>query len=334
MSSELTSFVLPLAAAFFLSFLALGTAYLLWWDRAIRRRGLRFERVIGTPYSQTERPAFERELAFRSEQQQSRWKRMERRLSRYLPNRSALQRRLDRAGFRMGVGTLLVAAVIVGTLIGFSVHTLSGLALYLCALIGLAGGFFIVNVFIGFAGRRRSEKFLRQLPEAIDIIIRSVRAGLPIMEGISVVKDEFPAPLGEEFATVRDRVQFGATLEEALWLIAQRIERAEFNFLVIAVAVQRETGGNLTEALANLSQILRQREQMKLKVRALSSEARASAYILGALPFVMGILIYFLNPGYIDQLFLDPRGHAMLGFGLGTITAGAVVMYKMIKFEI
>lgn len=334
MSSELTGFFATLAASFFVTFLALGGAYLLWWDRAVRKRGLRFQRAIGATATQTERPAFERELAFRSEQQQSRWKRMERRLSRYLPNRSALQRRLDRAGFRMGVGTLMVAVVIVGTLLAFSIHTLAGLALHLCALGGLAGGFLIVNVFIGMAGRRRSEKFLRQLPEAIDIIIRSVRAGLPIMEGISVVKDEFPAPLGEEFATVRDRVQFGATLEEALWLIAQRIERPEFNFLVIAVAVQRETGGNLTEALANLSHILRQREQMKLKVKALSSEARASAYILGALPFVMAVLIFFLNPGYLDKLFIDPRGHMMLGFGFGTIAMGALVMYKMIKFEI
>jgi len=334
MSSDLIAFLAPLTASFFVTFLALGGAYLLWWDRAVRRRNLRFHRVIAHSGAQSERPAFERELAFRSEQQQGRWKRMERRLSHYLPNRTALQRRLDRAGFRMGVGTLLVVILIVGTLIGFSVHTLLGLSLPLCALAGLIGGFLVTNVFIGMAGRRRSEKFLKQLPDAIDIIIRSVRAGLPIMEGISVVKDEFPRPLGDEFATVKDRVQFGATLEEALWLIAQRIERAEFNFLVIAVAVQRETGGNLTEALENLSHILRQREQMKLKVRALSSEARASAYILGALPFVMGILIYFLNPGYIDQLFIDPRGMSMIGFGLGSITMGALVMYKMIKFDI
>ena len=331
MSHELSGFLLPFAAAVFLGLLSLGGGYLLWWDRAVRRRGLRVERAV--QLAGGDRPALERELAFRKEST-SGWKRLERRLGSYLPNRSALQRRLDRAGFRMGVGTLLVIVLIVGTLFFFSINTLFGLSLASSGLFGLILGFVIVHLVVGLAGSRRSEKFLRQLPDAIDIIIRSVRAGLPIMEGIGVVKDEFPRPLGEEFATVRDRVHFGASLEEALWIIAERINRAEFNFFVISIAVQRETGGNLTEALENLSAILRLRDQKKLKVKALSSEARASAYILGAMPFVMGVLIYFLNPGYIDQLFIDPRGHMMLGFGLGVIGLGACVMIKMIRFEI
>lgn len=332
MSPELNALLLPLAGCLFLAFLALGGAYLLWWDRAVRRRALRYQRAVQLAGA-GDRPALEHELAFRS-QSKTGWKRMERRLAAYLPNRSALQRRLDRAGFKMGVGTLLVIVLIVGTLLAFCVNTLLGLKLGASALIGLGLGFVLVNLVIGIAANRRSEKFLKQLPDAIDIIIRSVRAGLPIMEGIAVVKDEFPAPLGDEFTTVRDRVHFGATLEEALWVIAERIDRAEFNFFVISIAVQRETGGNLTEALENLSNILRLRDQKKLKVKALSSEARASAYILGAMPFVMAVLIYFINPGYIDQLFTDPRGNAMLGFGLGIIGTGAVVMYKMIKFEI
>jgi len=333
MPHELTGFLLPLGGAFFVAFLALGGAYLLWWDRSVRRRALRFQRAVQGAPRQGEGPAMEQELAFRS-QKKTGWRRMERRLAAYLPNRSALQRRLDRAGFRMGVGTLLVIVLIVGTLLAFCVNTLFGLKLVPSALIGVGLGFLLVNLVIGMAGNRRSEKFLRQLPDAIDIIIRSVRAGLPIMEGIAVVKDEFPAPLGVEFATVRDRVHFGASLEEALWVIAERINRAEFNFLVISIAVQRETGGNLTEALENLSAILRMRDQKKLKVKALSSEARASAYILGAMPFIMAALIYFINPEYIEQLFIDPRGNVMLGFGFGVIGLGAVVMYRMIKFEI
>jgi tight adherence protein B len=333
MPHDLTGFVLPLAGSLFLAFLALGGAYLFWWDRAVRHRGLRVRRAVQSFGQQGDHPALERELAFRT-QSKSNWKRLEQRLANYLPNRSVLQRRLDRAGFKMGLGTLLVIVLIMGTLITFAVHALLGLTLVASAMIGLAIGFCLVNFTIGIAANRRSEKFLRQLPDAIDIIIRSVRAGLPIMEGIGVVKDEFPRPLGDEFATVRDRVHFGATLEEALWTIAERIDRAEFNFLVISIAVQRETGGNLTEALENLSNILRLRDQKKLKVKALSSEARASAYILGAMPFVMAILIYFLNPGYLDQLFIDPRGNVMLGFGVGVISLGAVVMYKMIKFEI
>ncbi|MCW5750509.1 MAG: type II secretion system F family protein, partial [Alphaproteobacteria bacterium] len=122
--------------------------------------------------------------------------------------------------------------------------------------------------------------------------------------------------------------------EEMLWATARRIDSPDFKFFVISLSVQRETGGNLAEALQNLSDILRRRRQMRLKVRALSSEARASAYIIGSLPFVMFMLLMLVNAGYVTQLFTDPRGMILVGIGLFSMLIGVVVMFKMVRFEI
>lgn len=333
--SELTGYLLPLFAAFFLTVVSLGGAYLFWWDRTVRQRGLRIERVTGLN-KETERAlSMEREAAFRSNNAPAgAMRRLERQLSLILPNREALQRRLSRAGLEMSLISFLVIAAVLGAVIALAIRTLFGFPLVTAGAVGFGAGFMLLNLFIGFLGHRRSEKFLKQLPDAIDIVIRSVRAGLPVLEGISVVREEFQAPLGPEFKTIRDKVHFGASLEEALWDIAKRIDRPEFNFLVISIAVQKETGGNLTEALENLSRILRQRDQMKLKIRALSSEARASAYILCAMPFIMATLVSIMNPGYLDLLIYDPRGNVLVGVGLGTMFTGMLVMAKMVRFQI
>jgi tight adherence protein B len=126
----------------------------------------------------------------------------------------------------------------------------------------------------------------------------------------------------------------GKNLEDALWETAERIDVAEFNFLAVSVGLQRETGGNLTETLRNLSDLLRKRQQMRLKIKALSAEARASAYIIGALPFVMLGVLYFMNPAYIGQLFTTTTGHFMLAGGLLSELVGAAVMVKMVRFEV
>jgi tight adherence protein B len=334
MQADVTGLLLPLVAGSFLSVLTFGAAWLLWWSANGRRRERRFARVVDDPSKHTSTASIEGTTAFRSGKPQGRLQRLEQSLGALLPNRARLRLRLERAGLKLGSGHYLAIVLILALPLGFFLQLVAGLRLLPAAAGGLLLGLLLMHVFVGFLGRRRTEKFLKQLPDAIDIIVRSVRAGLPILEGIKVVEDEFPAPLGDEFRTIRNKVHFGATMEEALWDIGRRIDRAEFNFLIISIAVQRETGGNLTEALQNLSRILRQRAQMKLKVRALSSEARASAYILGALPFIMTVLIYVVNPEYLSKLFIDPRGHVLIGFGLGSISCGALVMGRMIRFEI
>ena len=332
--SGLTTYLLPLFAAFFLAVVSFGGAYLFWWDRRVRQRNLRIERVTSFSREAQRALSMEQEAAFRSRAMpRGPLRRLEQSLSLLLPNRAALQRRLARAGLKISPGSFLLMAAILGAVLGVALNVLFGLALLTAGAIGLGVGFLLLNLFVGLMGQRRSEKFLKQLPDAIDIMIRSVRAGLPIIEGIGVVRKEFAAPLGLEFNTIRDKVHFGATLDEALWEIAERIDRPEFNFFVICVSVQKETGGNLTEALENLSRILRQREQMKMKVKALSSEARASAYILSAMPFLLTVLVLFMNPGYLDLLFEDPRGNVLMYLGLGSLASGAVVMMKMVKFK-
>jgi tight adherence protein B len=164
--------------------------------------------------------------------------------------------------------------------------------------------------------------------------VRGLRSGLPITETLGVVASELPGPVGEEFKLVTDRIKVGKTMEEALQDTADRLDMAEFSFFCITLAIQRETGGNLAETLANLADVLRKRAQMKLKIKAMSSESKASAYIVGALPFIVFGLIYWINPVYMGKFFIDER---LIVAGLGGLCwlgLGAFIMAKMVSFEI
>ena len=172
------------------------------------------------------------------------------------------------------------------------------------------------------------------MPEALDLIVRGIRSGLPATEALKTIADEVDDPVGTEFRQVTDQMRIGVALDEAMWSAARRLGIAEFNFLVISLSIQQETGGNLAEILEKLSDMVRRREQMRLKVKAMSSEARASAMIIGSLPFIMCALISFVNPGYMSVLFTDPRGWVMIGIGLTSLLIGVAVMAKMIRFEI
>jgi tight adherence protein B len=181
---------------------------------------------------------------------------------------------------------------------------------------------------------RRLKKFVTLMPDALDLIVRGIRSGLPATEALKTIADEIEDPVGTEFRQVTDQMRIGVAMDEAMWTAARRLGLAEFNFLVISLAIQQETGGNLAEILEKLSDMVRRREQMRLKVKAMSSEARASAMIIGSLPFVMCAIISFVNPSYMNVLFTDPRGWVMIGVGLTSLLIGLAVMAKMIKFEI
>jgi tight adherence protein B len=140
--------------------------------------------------------------------------------------------------------------------------------------------------------------------------------------------------MGPHLRAISERVQLGEPLETALWRVARVINKPEMDFLAVSISIQMETGGSLAEALGNLSDLLRKRAQMKLKIKAISSEAKASAMIIGALPFVMLGLLTFMSPDYVLPLFVDPRGQMMLGAGLLSISVGAFVMWRMTQFEI
>jgi tight adherence protein B len=187
---------------------------------------------------------------------------------------------------------------------------------------------------VGMLGRRRLNKFVALFPEAIDLIVRGLKSGLPISESIKVVGTEIVDPVGTEFQQISDSIKFGMSMTDALWAAASRIDMPDYRFFVISLSIQQETGGNLAETLENLSTVLRRRRQMKLKIKAFSSEAKASAYIIGSLPFIMFGLIMMMNYGYEITLFTDPRGLMMVAAGLTSFLIGIAVMYKMVKFEI
>jgi tight adherence protein B len=187
---------------------------------------------------------------------------------------------------------------------------------------------------VGFFINRRVTRFTTKFPDAIELLVRGLRSGLPITETMGVVGSEVPGPVGEEFRSVADKMKIGRSMDAALQETADRLQTPEFQFFVISIAIQRETGGNLAETLQNLATVLRQRGQMKLKIKAMSSESKASALIIGSLPFIVFGLIWFISGNYMQQFFVDQR---LMVAGLGAMVwmaIGAYIMRQMINFEI
>ena len=255
-------------------------------------------------------------------------------LKKIVPPPAQLRRKLSQTGKQISLGNYLLSCFLVGLAVATVVKVLVHMPFLVAALAGIAVGIGLPYFVIGRMAARRFARFLKLFPDAIDLIIRGLKSGLPAAESITLVGQEIEDPVGNEFRMVADSMKLGQPLEAALVDAAQRIPLTDFQFFVISLSVQKETGGNLTETLENLSNLLRRRQQMKLKIRAMSSEARASAYIIGSLPFALGSVIYLLNPEYVSQLFLDPRGHVMVGVGLTWLSIGALVMAKMVRFEI
>jgi tight adherence protein B len=209
-----------------------------------------------------------------------------------------------------------------------------GAPLLLSFLLGLFFGIGGPHFVIGRLIKRRVNKFTSNFPDAIELMVRGLRSGLPITETLGIVASEIPGPVGVEFRMVADKMKIGRTMEAALQETADRLGTPEFQFFVITLAIQRETGGNLAETLSNLADVLRKRAQMKLKIRAMSSESKASAYIVGSLPFVVFTLVYLINPKYMGGFFTDQR---LMVAGIGGIiwmSIGGLIMAKMVNFEI
>ncbi|WP_309622316.1 type II secretion system F family protein [Novosphingobium sp.] len=246
---------------------------------------------------------------------------------------AALSLRLHRTGKEWTLAQYFYASGGLATVIAVIVFLKTGapaLALGAGLLIGAGLPHMAVNFFI----KRRTGAFTSKFPDAIELLVRGLRSGLPVTETLTIVSSEVPGPVGEEFKMVTDRIRIGKTMEDALQDTADRLNTAEFSFFVITLAIQRETGGNLAETLSNLADVLRKRAQMKLKIRAMSSESKASAYIVGSLPFIVFGMIYSINPEYLGGFFKDQR---LIVTGLGGLTwmsMGAFIMAKMVSFEI
>jgi len=251
-----------------------------------------------------------------------------------LPQPAKIRQRLARTGKNISLGQYALACLAIGTVTGGGTKLGLGWPGLACLLIGIALGLLLPHIYIGILGGRRLNKFNAYFSEAIDLIVRGLRSGLPVTESIKAVGREIMDPVGIEFRLIADSITFGMTLQEALWAAASRIDIPEYRFFAITLGIQQETGGNLAETLDNLSQVLRRRRQMKLKIKALSSEAKASAYIIGSLPFIMFGIIMAENHRYAMTLFTDPRGWVMLACGFACYSLGIGIMWKMVKFEI
>lgn len=252
---------------------------------------------------------------------------------RLLPNPALLRLRLSRTGRSWTLGQYLMASAGI-VLVIMTLLMLKGMPMFLGLFVGLFVGAGLPHFVVGFLIKRRVAQFTTKFPDAIELMVRGLRSGLPISETMGIVADEVQGPVAVEFRSVCDKMKIGRTMEAALQETADRLGTPEFQFFVITLAIQRETGGNLAETLANLADVLRKRAQMKLKIKAMSSEAKASAMILGCLPFVVFTMIYVINPGYMGGFFSEPR---LIVAGLGGIcwmSIGVFIMAKMVNFEI
>jgi tight adherence protein B len=257
-------------------------------------------------------------------------------LAKFIPllDTTRLRANFRRAELEWTVATFVTISLVLGV-VAIAAGVLGlGKPLVLCVIPGLFLGMLATDRFVRMRGNMKANRFMKQLPDAIDTIIRGIRSGLPVIECIGGVGQEYDDPVGGHFRAISERVMLGETLDGALWRVARVIDKPEMDFLAISIAIQVETGGSLSDALGNLGDLLRQRERMKLKIKAISSEAKASAMIIGALPFMMLALLMMMSPNYIMKLFIDPRGQMMLAAGLGSICVGAFVMWRMTQFEI
>ncbi|MDP1025791.1 type II secretion system F family protein [Sphingomonas sp. KR1UV-12] len=259
--------------------------------------------------------------------------RMDLAFGRILPNRELLAKRLAMTGRDWTVGQYGQATA--GLVLAFTLLLwLKGLPIFIVLLLGVTLGCGLPHFVVSRLIARRVGKFTVRFPDAIDLLVRGLRSGLPISETMGVVGHEVEGPVGEEFRSISDKMKIGRTMDVALQETADRLGTAEFQFFVITIAIQRETGGNLAETLSNLADVLRKRGQMKLKIRAMSSESKASAYIIGSLPFIVFGLIWFINDKYMQNFFVDERLIATGMGGMVWMGIGGFIMAKMISFEI
>jgi tight adherence protein B len=300
--------------------------------RGSKQRTRRITRVVGA--SEGEAKSKTRAISINRNQAYSSVQAIDALIRRFLPNPAKLRRRLARTGLKISLGQYLGASVVLGLLATLFLRFFSPLPPMAAPLVGVFFAIGVPHFAIGFLVTKRSKKFTELFPQAIDLIVRGLKSGLPVTESMRTVATELPDPVGTEFNLISEEIRFGQTLNEALWAADQRIDLPEFRFFIIALSIQQETGGNLAETLENLSTVLRRRRQMKLKIKAFSSEAKASAYIIGSLPFAMFGIILVINPRYALMLFDDPRGLFMVGLGLLCYVIGIGVMVKMVRFEI
>jgi tight adherence protein B len=256
-----------------------------------------------------------------------------------------MKTKLEQAGVNVDVNVFYLLSAVLGLgcaaltyLSGADGVTIQGIALksrpVVIILAGLVGAVGLPRFILGVLTKRRHKKMTAQFGDGIDIIVRGVKSGLPLAECLRIIANEVGEPLRSEFVSLTDNIAMGTSLERALQQFYRRVPLPEVNFFVIVLTIQAKSGGNLSEALGNLSAVIRSRKMMREKVSALSQEAKASAFIIGALPIAVMGMVYLTTPDYMMKLFTTSTGHMILLMGVGLMFTGIMVMRQMINFDI
>ena len=246
--------------------------------------------------------------------------------------RPPLSVRVSQAGLSWSKRQFIMISVALG-FVAFLVALAAGSGALPALAFAFAAGFGLPRWLLKFLKKRREARFLDALPDAVDVIVRGIKAGLPLLDSLKLIASESPEPVRSEFRSIIETQTIGMPLGEACLRLYERIPVPEANFFGIVVSIQQRAGGNLSEALGNLSRVLRDRKKMKAKIKAMSQEAKASAAIIGSLPIVVMSLVYFTSPGYISMLWTEQLGRMMLACCAIWMTIGIFVMRKMINFD-
>ena len=247
--------------------------------------------------------------------------------------RANMAAKLKQAGLTISVRTFYITSGVVG-LVAAVAALVAGLHVLLTLGVGVVVGLGLPRWIVGFLAKRRMKKFSLEFPNAVDVIVRGIKSGLPVHECFKIIGRESPAPLGPAFKKLVEALGVGMTLEQALDKMFEQMPTPELRFFTIVIAIQQKTGGNLAEALSNLSAVLRARRMMREKVKALSSEALASAGIIASLPPAVMTMVMLTSPGYMMALFTDVRGNALLLLAAALMGMGIFIMKRMISFKI
>ena len=244
-----------------------------------------------------------------------------------------MAQKIEQAGLTITIQQFYLGSVLCALVLG-AVGVISGQEIPVSAGMFVVGGLGLPRWFVGMAKKRRQKKFITEFSNAIDVIVRGVKSGLPVNECLKIIARESPAPVNEEFHILVESLRVGLSLDQALERMYERMPVQEVNFFAIVLMIQQKTGGNLAEALGNLSNVLRSRKMMEGKIKALSSEAKASAMIIGALPFLVGGAVHMSAPEYLAPLFTTTNGNfLLLGAGIW-MSIGIFIMKNMIAIKV
>ena len=255
-------------------------------------------------------------------------------LWRWFPNASSIRAKLQTTGMNVTLGDLAFASLALAIAVAFLLYLVLDLQPGVALLGSLMIGVGLPNIVIGYKAKRRGRKFNLLFPEAVDLIVRALRAGLPVQEAIANVSRDIKDPVGGVFRRAQQEMQLGVPIETALWRVAKTVRTDEFNFLIVALSIQRDTGGNLAETLGNLSQLLRARQQLRLKIRAFTSEARTTMLIMAGLPFLVGGGLFFISPEYISPLLTTSTGQMVAAGAACSMGLGIFIMNKIATIKV